>query len=178
MFHLRSRVTAEVADAGGALIHRQSQVVGGYSVPQVKVTKVAVLAEEAVVGAGVVEDRKVLVAELGTVPVGILRIASAAPGGADPGGDAVGGKAVVIPGEIPPADGGEQTKPALPVLHHSAESPLSLGDSAGVATASAKYALKRWSDRQSIRLSSTAVSGLYVRLGFIGTLHYTVPAEG
>jgi len=178
MLHLRSGVTAEVTDAGGAVIHRQSQIFGGYPVPQVEVTKVAVLAEEAVVGAGVVEDRQVPVAELGTVLAGVLRIAGAAPGGADPRGDAVGGKAVVIPGEIPSADGGKQTEPALSVLHHSAESSLSLGDATGVATAPAEYALTRWSDRQSIRLSSTAVSGLYVRLGFIGAFHNTVPAEG
>ena len=104
MLHLGGRVSAEVTDAGGPVIHGPCQLpcthdrpAGGGEVPVVPV-----LAGEAVEGTGPVEDRQVGIAALRAPGIGIPGITSPASTRADIDGDTVRGKGIGIPLEDAP----------------------------------------------------------------------------
>jgi len=90
VLNLGDGVTTEVTDTGDPLTDLACKCLRRCLALQIHISKVAVLAEEAVVGAGVVEDGEVLKAVFGTVSASIFGVAGTCLCGADPAGDAVG----------------------------------------------------------------------------------------
>jgi len=134
MRKLWSGITAEETDAGGGLIcpcgklgGSHLRLIGGHP------SKMPVLTEEAVKGAGLIKDRQILIAVFRASPVGEGGIASSSSPRANPIGNAVGGKGIIIPAQIPLCGRGSQK---LAVLHSTcpAKASFSLGDLAFIDT--------------------------------------------
>jgi len=98
---LRSRVSPEEAHARGPVIYAVSKILCGVNVtPTALESEVPVLAEETVKIACFIENCEVLVSVLGTVSVGIPRIAYSRSSGTHPISHAIGRQSVKIPGDI------------------------------------------------------------------------------
>ena len=136
---LRAGVAAKVANAGCLLIHLVGKVAGAHRrLLSCRQAVVPVLTEEAIEGAGLIEDGQVLISIFRPLPVGESGIAGPRSPGADPVGNAIGGQGVVVPADIPHPGAGPGD-PAPPVCAQPAVASLARADDAFIDAKTAAF---------------------------------------
>jgi len=98
---LGAGVTAKVADASGSFVRLVGKQGSAYpGLLHYRQAVVPVLAEQAIEGAGLIEDSQVFIAIFRPIPIGEIGVTDPAPAGANPISDAIGGQGVMIPANI------------------------------------------------------------------------------
>jgi hypothetical protein len=98
---LRGGVSSEVTDTRGTIINLISQL-GGTDLPlsSSSITKLPVLAEEAIEGAGLIKDCQVFIAIFRPLTVAEIRVSLPCPPRANPASYTVGGEGIIIPTHV------------------------------------------------------------------------------